>query len=99
LADGSGFVLAKQDDLIDADVNFWEYTFATDTLRRLTDLTSTNGVFARRFTISPDGQRIVFEVTDDLLHGDSDLWIVNRDGSGLRLLVADAGFPAWNPRR
>lgn len=28
---------------------------------------------------------------------DSDLWIVNRSGSGLRLLKAGAYAPAWSP--
>jgi hypothetical protein len=96
LPDGSGFIVAKQDDLVDEDVNLHEFIFATGQLTRLTDF-SFGGEYLRRVALSPDGQQIVFERTDDLLFGDADLWIANRDGSGARLLVADAGFPAWNP--
>jgi hypothetical protein len=40
----------------------------------------------------------VFERTTDLA-AQSDLWIVQRDGTGLRLLAQNAGSPAWNPTR
>jgi TolB protein len=97
LPDGSGFIVAKQDDLLDEDVNLHEYKFATGQLTRLTDF-SFGGEFVRGFSLSPDGQQIVFERTDDLVFaGSSDIWIANRDGSGARLLVADARYPAWNP--
>jgi hypothetical protein len=56
----------------------------------------------RRFSVSPDGLRIVFERTDsqsELSATRTDLWIMDRDGANARLLVADARFPAWNPAR
>ena len=96
LPDGSGFIVAKQDDLLDEDVNLHEYIFATGTLRRLTDF-SFGGEFLRRFSVSPDGQQVVFERTDDISFGDSDLWIANIDGSGARMLASGGGFPSWNP--
>lgn len=101
LPDGSGFVVAKQDALTDEDINLYEFSFATRQLRKLTDFT---GQFVRRFTLSPDGGRIVFErVTGGSIHDlatlPSDVWVMNRDGSGLRPLVRNAQFPAWNPQR
>lgn len=101
LPDGSGFLVARQDDLVDEDINLYEFSFATGSLRKLTDFT---GEFVRAFSLSPDGQSIVFERVGggsvyDLATLPSDLWVVNRDGSGLRLLVRDATGPAWNPQR
>jgi hypothetical protein len=58
-----------------------------------------NGVM-RRFSMSPDGTRVVFELVDDrILPTSCDLWMMNRDGSGLALLAPDAFHPAWNPLR
>jgi TolB protein len=99
LPDGSGFVVARQDDLVDEDVNLYEFDFATKSLRKLTDFT---GEFVRSLSISPDGQSIAFErVTGGSIHDlatlPSDVWVMQRDGSGLRRLVADARYPAWNP--
>jgi WD40 repeat protein len=100
LPDGSGFLVAKQDALTDEDINLYEFSFATRRLRKVTDFT---GEFVRHFSPSPDGSRIVFERTRGSIHDlatlPSDLWIVNRDGSGLRPLVRNAAFPAWNPQR
>jgi hypothetical protein len=53
LPDGSGFIVARQDDLIDEDINLYEFTFATRELRKITDFT---GEFVRAFSLSPDGQ-------------------------------------------
>ncbi len=100
LPDGSGFVVARQDGLTDEDVNLYEFTFATRQQRKITDFT---GEMVRRFSLSPDGSQIAFErVTGsiyELATLPSDLWIVGRDGSGLRPLAKDAAFPAWNPQR
>ncbi len=59
------------------------------------------GDFAGQLAVSGDGTRIVFERATDLddVGGgptDPDLWVVHRDGSGLRLLVEDAYAPAWS---
>jgi len=53
--------------------------------------------------VSPDGGRMAFEVTDYLLAGNTknrDIWLVGRDGSGLRRLTAADGYdgaPCWSP--
>jgi dipeptidyl aminopeptidase/acylaminoacyl peptidase len=94
LPDGSGFLFARTNDLLDQAVNIHEYVFATKAERQITNFT---GSFVRQFSVSPDGQQIAFERVTDL-KGPSDLWVVRRDGTGARLLVRDARAPAWNPR-
>lgn len=102
LRDGSGFLFARRNSSLEYDVNVWEYTFATGTVTQLTNV-QLDGVM-RRFAMSPDGSKIAFEMVDRL-YGDSpvigycDLWVMNRDGSGARLLATDASYPAWNPLR
>ena len=93
LPDGSGFIVARTTALLDDSVNLFEFQFATGELRQIT---SFSGSFARRFSISPDGQWIVLEKVT-ALDGPADLYIIGRDGSGERLLVRDAGIPAWRP--
>jgi Tol biopolymer transport system component len=95
LPDGSGFMVARTTSLLDENVNLYEFLFATGELRRIT---SFSGSFARRFSISPDGQRIVLERVTSL-DGPSDLWVVGRDGTGERLLVRGGEAPAWNPTK
>jgi dipeptidyl aminopeptidase/acylaminoacyl peptidase len=97
LPDGSGFLFAaaRFEDVIDESSNLYEYSFAGGSVHKITSLANE---YVRGFSISPDGQRVVFERTSDLA-GQSDLWIVQRDGSGLRLLAPNAGSPAWNPTR
>jgi hypothetical protein len=99
LPDGSGFVVARQDALLDEDINLYEFTFGTGELQKLTDL---NGEFARRFSIAPNGRSIVFERVKggvaELATLPSDLWVMDRENSDPRLLVRNAAFPAWNPR-
>lgn len=91
IPDGSGFVVAHQNDLTDENVNLFEFTFATGAVKQLTNFT---GSYARGFAISPDGRQIVFERVS-ALDGPSDLWIVNRDGSNAHLLVRGGQAPAW----
>lgn len=50
-------------------------------------------------TPSPDGTRIAFVVRDDF-EGTADLYLINRDGSGLTQLTFDAPIdehPTWSP--
>lgn len=102
LPDGSGFVFARRNSALEYDVNLWEYELATGEARQVTNV-QFEGVM-RRFSMSPDGSRIAFEMVDRL-YGDSayigycDLWVMNRDGSGARRLVEGAAYPAWNPLR
>jgi hypothetical protein len=91
LPDGSGFVFSKTTDY-DASSNLYEYDFATNTVTPLTDFTAE---LAAGFSLSPDGQSIVFERTPTLGGSQIDLWIMNRDGSNLRLLVSDGQIPSW----
>ncbi len=97
LPDGSGFIFAalRYDDVLEESSNLYEYSFATSSVHKITELANE---YVRGFSISPDGQRVVFERTT-ALDGQSDLWIVQRDGSGLRPLVQNANSPAWNPTR
>ncbi len=46
---------------------------------------------------SPDGRRIAFTVTD---RGDTDVWVVDADGTGARRLTRDPAIdlsPSWSP--
>jgi hypothetical protein len=101
LPDGSGFLYTYNEltmDWIDkADV--FEYSFATGQSRRVTNL---SGGFIRRMSVSPDGQKIVYEYQTRGYWYDenpsTDLWVMNRDGSGRALLVGNGRAPAWSPR-
>jgi hypothetical protein len=95
LPDGSGFMVARTGSLLDENVNLYEYSLSDGTVRQLTTF---SGEYARRFSISPDGQRIAFEKVTTL-DGASDLWVMNRDGSDAHLVVRDAAYPAWNPHK
>jgi dipeptidyl aminopeptidase/acylaminoacyl peptidase len=97
LPDGSGFLFAaaRYEDVTDESSKLYEYSFSGGSVHKITGLANE---YVRGFSISPDGQRVVFERTTDLA-GQSDLWIVQRDGSGLRLLAQNGGSPAWNPTR
>jgi hypothetical protein len=99
LPDGSGFIFAMSQDTfsMDGKADIYEYRLATGSATRLTNFT---GEFARQLTVSPDGERIVFERATALQEWEDpqvDLWIMNRDGSGLALLVRDGRAPAWSP--
>ena len=53
--------------------------------------------------VSPNGGRVAFELTDYDLEGNSknrDIWLVGRDGAGLRRLTTADGYdgaPCWSP--
>jgi hypothetical protein len=92
LPDASGFLFSKRYVDFEIYTNVFEYDFATEEVTQLTDLPKEQG--ARGISVSPDGQSIVFEWTDEF-DTTSSLWIMNRDGSGLHKLADDAGRPAW----
>jgi hypothetical protein len=100
LPDGSGFVVARQDDLLDEDINLYAFDLASRTLRTLTEL---EGGFARRFSIGPDGsiafERVTGGSVHDLVTLPSDIWVMGPEGANARLVVRNAAFPAWNPAR
>ncbi len=97
LPDGSGFLFTKFYVGLGFFSDIFEYNFATQSVSMLTpslnDESAVGG--ARGLSISPDGQKIVFERAVYPFDTPSSLWIMNRDGSGLRKLADDAGRPAW----
>ena len=98
LPDGSGFIFAMSEDTFTGEkADIYEYRFSTGQVTRLTNFSTE---FAYQLSVSPDGQRIVFERVTELLVWEDpqvDLWIMNRDGSGQQLLVENGRAPAWSP--
>ena len=102
LPDGSGFVYSvTEGDSFSTprSANLFVYTLAT---RQATRITNFSGEFAGMLSVSPNAQQVVFErasALDDLgiELTNPDLWVVGRDGNGLRLLVANARAPGWSP--
>jgi len=94
LPDASGFLFTKHYVDLEIYSNIFEYNFKTG---KITQLTSLPDDSARGLSISPDGQQVVFERVADVNDSTSSLWIMKRDGSGLRKLADDAGRPAWGP--
>ena len=99
LPDGSGFIFTVEesnDSFESVRANVFEYTFATQQVKRLTNYSN---LFAGQVSVSPDGTQIVFDrATAKEPDAPADLWIMNRNGSGQRLLVANGRAPAWSPR-
>ena len=95
LPDASGFLYSKKYVNLGIWTNIFEYSFLTGESTEITHLPDDNE--ARAFSLSPDGQQIVFEWVTEPWDPTSDLYIINRDGTGLRPLVEDAGRPAWGP--
>ena len=92
LPDGTGFLFSNQTLMRDS-ANIFRYDFAT---RRTTQITNLQNEFTGNFSISPDGQWIVFERSKSLDENRAiDLWITSIDGGNPRLLVRDAFSPSW----
>jgi hypothetical protein len=94
LADGSGFLFTKQHVDFGIMSDIFEYRFSTKSETRITNFGDEE--YALNFSISPDGQQIVFELAREF-EGPTDLYIIGRDGKNMRLLAANAGHPAWSP--
>ena len=113
LPDGSGFLYSHFTNYIDVyndenrkiGSNIFRYDLKT---KKITQITNVTKGYAGRFTISPDGQWIVyergqaaegedentlFELTD---LSKIDLWIVKMDGSQDQLLVKNGAAPSWS---
>jgi TolB protein len=92
LPDGSGFLFSNATLMRDSS-DIFRYDFAEKRVRQLTRL---GDEFARAFSVSPDGQTVVFERAKSL-EGDEgcDLWVVGVDGGGPRLLVRNGQSPSW----
>jgi dipeptidyl aminopeptidase/acylaminoacyl peptidase len=94
--DGQSFFFVRTTEFANTsfiESNLFEYNFATGTITQISHL---DNEFVRSFSISPDGQSIVFERAATLYSETSDLWIMNREGSNLRLLVKDGRIPNWS---
>jgi hypothetical protein len=98
LPDASGFLFSMTYIDLGTFTDIVRYDFGDPpTVNLVTTLPDYQG--ARAFSISPDGQQVVFEWLPDIfLDQASSLWIINSDGSGEpRKLADDAGRPAWGP--
>ena len=93
LPDASGFLFSNQTLMRDS-ANIYRYDFAT---RKVAQVTHLENEFTGAFTISPDGQWIVFERSKSLDDNrDIDLWIAKINGSNARLLVRNGFSPSWH---
>jgi Tol biopolymer transport system component len=62
----------------------------------VTQVTQIQNEFTGAFSISPDGEWIVFERSKTLDQDrEIDLWIVRKDGKNARLLVRNGFSPSW----
>ncbi len=73
--------------------NLFEYNLATG---QITQVSNLSDEFVRSFSVSPNGDLVVFERAATLDSATSDLWIMNRDGSNLHLLVKNGRAPNWS---
>lgn len=98
LPDGSGFIYSVEetdDSFQSIKANIFEYNFASKQTKRLTNFADQ---FAGEVSVSPDGKLIVFDRSaSQEPYAPADLYVVNRDGSGLRLLAKNGRAPAWSP--
>ncbi|HJP92021.1 MAG TPA: hypothetical protein VJ875_08715 [Pyrinomonadaceae bacterium] len=93
LPDGSGFLFSNQTLMRDS-ANIFRYDFTT---RKVTQITHLENEFIGSFSISPDGQWIVFERSNSLDDDRAiDLWIVGINGRNARLLVKKGSAPSWH---
>jgi TolB protein len=90
LPDGSGFLFSITDSAT-SNANIYAYTWGASTV---TPLTTFSNEYAAQFSISPDGQHVVFERASNP-EGPVDLWLMGIDGSNKRLLLQDAARPSW----
>jgi len=92
LPDGSGFLYSAV-DLMRSSSNIFHYDFASKQTREITKF---ENEFAKKFSISPEGNWIVYERTKEYdEHSAADLWIQEMNGSNSRLLAKNARSPSW----
>lgn len=92
LPDGSGIVYSTTTIFRDAS-NIFSYDFKT---KQTTQLTTLEHAFAKKFSISPDSEWIVYERSkeyDD--NSPTDLWIQRMNGKDARMLVKNGSSPSW----
>jgi Tol biopolymer transport system component len=92
LPDGSGLLYSNTSLMADA-ANIFKYDFKT---KQVVQVTQLENEFARAFSVSPDGSSLVYEraktVEDEK---NVELWIINLNGTGNRLLVRNGRNPSW----
>ena len=92
LPDASGFLFSNQTLMRDS-ANIFRFDFETGKVSQVTRLANE---FTGAFTISPDGEWIVFERSKSLDNDrEIDLWIARLNGSNARLLVRNGFSPSW----
>ena len=89
LPDGSGFLFSLSTG---SAANLYKYSFASKTA---TQITHFENEFLRSFSISPDGQSVVFDRAKEFRDQRPDLWVMRIDGRDMRLLVRNASSPSW----
>lgn len=94
LPDGSGFLFSKFSVGLGYFSNIFRYDLATRAITQLTDLPADVNL-VQGLSISPDGDRVVFERVVDEVDSNSSLWLMNINGSNLHKLRDNAGRPAW----
>ncbi len=95
LPDASGFLFSNQTLMRDS-ANIFRYDFAT---RQVTQITQLQNEFTGAFSISPDGQWIVFERSKTLDQDRAiELWVVGINGKNARLLTRNGFAPSWGHR-
>jgi hypothetical protein len=97
LPDGSGFLYSYNDGNCGCS-NIYAYDYASQKITQLTHFTQT---YTGNFSISPDGQAVVFEYfnvdPNPYTNPDAvpDLWLMNSDGSNEGLFLQQARDPSW----
>jgi hypothetical protein len=97
LPDGSGFLYSFTDGNCGCG-NIYAYDYASQKITQLTHFTQT---YTGNFSISPDGQAVVFEYfnvdPNPYTNPDAvpDLWLMNSNGSNQGLFLQQARDPSW----
>jgi len=92
LPDGTGFLYSTV-DLYRQSSNIFRYDIKT---KKTTQITKLNNEFAQAFSISPDGNWIVYERAKEReARKPADIWIQKMNGAESKLLVKNARNPAW----
>jgi len=93
LPDGSGFLFSTV-DLMRSSSNIFHYDFKS---KQTSQVTKFENEFAKKFSISADGNWIVYERTKEYdENSPTDLWIQEINGSNSRVLVKNAHSPSWS---
>ena len=90
----SGFLFTYAASILE-NANVYRYDFASGTATQLTHFTDR---FARDFSLSPDGQFVVFELAPTWDSETADLWMMRQDGTEAELFVANGRQPSWSSR-